>query len=107
MSNQIADNTAIETVDAQYWVNQYEALQRLRNNEDFKAVILNGYLKDKALNGVSLLAHPSVKQRNERPNVMEELVAISNLEYHLYMIDQLGSIAKEDAEEAEFGEDEE
>lgn len=109
MSNQIAENTAkeLETVEVEALIEQYESLQRLKNNEDFKKVILEGYLEKKVLESVSLLAVPAIKQRGQRPDVMEDLVSISNLKYYLQMIEQLGSVAKEDLNDAMFEEVEE
>jgi len=49
------ENEAIASVENQYWVNLKEALDRLNSNEDFKLVIKEGYFKDKAVNGVSML----------------------------------------------------
>ncbi len=97
MTNQ--EEIELETAEAQYWVDMAKALENLEKNEDFKKVVLNGYFRDKALDGVSLLAVPAVKQAGERPEIMEDLVAISNLKYHFSMIKNLGSIAEDDANE--------
>lgn len=86
----------LETTSAIYEVDLLEALERLEKNPDFKKIIVDGYLKEKALESVSLLAHPAIKQRGQRPDVMEDLVAISNLKYYLFMIKQLGEGAKAD-----------
>ena len=88
--------TELETVENQYWVDMYEALQRLEKNKDFQTVILEGYFRDKAVNGVSMLAEPSIKQQGQRGDIMEDMVAISNLQYHFKMIKNLGSIAQDD-----------
>lgn len=89
----------LETIDSSYWVLLKESLDRLKQNEDFKKVILEGYLKDKALGGVQALGRPDIKKRGERPDVIEELVAISNLNYYLSMINIMGESAKVDLEE--------
>lgn len=101
--NQTADNglTASELEEYNYYVGMRQALERLEKNPDFKTVILDGYFKDKAINGVSILANPGVKQRGERPLIMEELVAISALQDYFLVIKNLG------AEPEEFDEDEE
>lgn len=88
--------TELETTENQYWVDQNASLSRLKKNKDFQDVILNGYFKDKAINGVSLLAVPSVKEAGQRGDIMEDLVAISNLQYHFMMIENLGAIAEDD-----------
>lgn len=100
MSNRLTEEQKLAE-DRKYWVEMKESLERLEQNEDFKKVILEGYLKDKALNGVAILADPGIKQRGERSDVMEELVAIANLRYYLGMIYNLGDAAKQDLEEIE------
>ena len=91
----------LETVEVQHWVDLLEALERLERNPDFKKVIIDGYIQSKALDSVSLLARPDVKKRGERPDVMEDLVAISNFQYYLAMIHRLGGNYKQDLQEFE------
>ena len=94
-----ASEKELYTVENDYWVSAYEALGRLEKNEDFKKVILEGYFKDKALQGVNILATDYVRSNNLRGVVMEELVAISPLQDFFFMIKNLGS-------SPEIGEDE-
>jgi len=93
------ENEAIASVENQYWVNLKEALDRLNSNEDFKLVIKEGYFKDKAVNGVSMLATDYVVQNGVRPRVMEALVAISQLEDYFATIQSMGTIDNESEEE--------
>lgn len=86
-------------VENQYWVDMARDLAWLKGQPQFKRVILDGYFKDKAINGVSLLAHEHVKQNGLRSDVMEQLVAISNLEDYFVTIESLGTIPDEDTEE--------
>ena len=99
MSNQATNEQELETVDAIYWADMSDALARLEKNPDFQKVIKQGYLVDKALNGVSLLARDDVKKRGERPDVLEELVAVSALQDYFFTIFNLGAGAKQDLEE--------
>lgn len=95
----------METVETQYWANQYAALTRLENGnpqpDDFKTVILEGYFRDRALDGVSMLGTEYVKQSGKRPEVMETLVAISTLQDHFMTIKSIGGIAEEDISDLE------
>lgn len=77
-------------VENTYWAEMAQALERLESNEDFKKVILDGYFKDKAINGVSLLATDHVKRGGFRGDIMEQLVAISQLEDYFITIKSLG-----------------
>ena len=74
----------------EYWVSMADALERLENNEDFKKVILEGYFKDRAVSGVSILATDQVKNSGRRTDVMEGLIAISALQDHFYTIKAMG-----------------
>ena len=99
MTNQ--EEVELEMVENQQWVSRYEALQRLEKNPDFINVISEGYIRDRALNGVSMLANEGVKRQGQRPDVMEMLVSVSNLQDYFKMLKNLGAIAKDDMEEAE------
>jgi hypothetical protein len=105
MSNQ-DESVELETIEIEHYVDMGQALNRLKDNADFKKVILEGYFKDKALDSVSLLSMPVVKKRGERGDIMEDLVAISNLQFFFMVIDQMHRAAVEptlsDAEEAEL-----
>ena len=94
MSNQT--NQEILTTSNDYWVDLAEALVRLESNPDFKKVILEGYFRDKAVDGVSMLAHPEVKRRNQRGEVFEALVAISQLQDYFITIKNLGLIDEDE-----------
>jgi hypothetical protein len=97
--------TELEVTDVSYWADQLDALEKLEKNPEFKKIIMDGYLKDKVLDSVSLLTVPSIKDNNKRSDVMEDLVAASGLMYHLHMIRQLGEGARADLLEEEFGEE--
>lgn len=105
MSNQ-NENVELETTEIEHFIDMGQALDRLRNNEDFKKVILDGYIKYKAADSVSLLALPAIKKRGERGDIMEDLVAISNLQFYFMFIDQQHEAASDpvlsDAEEEEL-----
>lgn len=97
MSNQ--DNFDIEAQAEQDALNHDimmgEALARLKDNEDFKTVIMNGYLKDKALASVSLMAVPT--QRQSRSEIIEDIISASNLQYFFAMIEQFYAAAVDPA----------
>ena len=86
------------TVENEYWVGMNNALERLKQNKDFQTVILDGYFKDKAINGVSLLAQDAIVRDGHRTAVMEDLIAISSLEDHFITIANLGTVIPEEEE---------
>ena len=90
MSNQ-AD---LAVVEQEHHLVMGEALNRLRNNPDFKTVITEGYLGDKVTASVSLLAVPQIKEQGKRADIMEDLIAGSNLQYFFMQVDQFYEGAK-------------
>ncbi len=98
-SNANTENEILQ-VENTYWANMCQSLERLESNEDFKRVILDGYFKDKAINGVSLLATDHVRRGGFRPEIMEQLVAISHLEDYFMTIKSLGASPEVDEDDS-------
>lgn len=94
--NQTTNEVELEMTSRASIVRKYEALQRLKDNEDFRIVVLEGYLKEKAIDQVSLLGTDYVRKNNLRGILMEELVAISVFEEYMHMIENLGAPIEED-----------
>jgi len=102
MSNLTQEELTLIEAENQYWVELHNALERLHNNEDFKKVILEGYFKDKAIDGVSALANDYVIQNGKRTEVMEALIAISHLQDYFITIGKMvppKETAEDDVEE--------
>lgn len=87
MSNSEQEAIAAHTEQLDHAIKMGEAWKRLQRNADFKTIITNGYLKEKVLASVSLLSVPQIKQAGQRPDVMEDLVASSNLQYFFRVIE--------------------
>jgi len=77
----------LETVETEHYITMGEDLAWLKKNPQFQRVITEGYLKEKALDSVSMLADPGVIRRGERSAIMEDLVAGSNLAYFFLMVE--------------------
>lgn len=93
------DQELIEVAQHQYWVDKFNALERLRTNPDFVRVIQDGYFKDRAIDATSMLAHRQVVQDGTRGQLMEELVAISHLQRYFTVIENLGAPPRDDEDE--------
>lgn len=65
-----------------------EALAELDRNPSFKFLIREGYLRDKMLASASLLAVPQIKEKGQRTEVFEDIIAASNLQYWLLMVER-------------------
>ena len=89
----------LETTENQYWIDKCAALERLEKNPDFQSLILEGYFKDRSINGVSMLADDGVKRQGQRPDVMEMLVAVSQLMDYFRTVKNLGSLAIDEEED--------
>ena len=88
-------NEELFEIENKYWFDMNKALERLHDNPDFQLVILNGYFKDRAVNGVSMLANRGVIESNKRGQIFEELVAVSHLQDYFITIANLGSVSSE------------
>ena len=100
MNNLENEQVEVETIINNQWIAKYDALLRLERNPDFKTLILDGYFRDKAVDGVSLLANEGIKRQGLRADVMEQLVAISNLQDFFITVKNLGGNAKAALEES-------
>lgn len=101
------ENVELESADNSYAVEMYEALERLYDNKDFQKVILDGYFKNEPIRITSMLATDYIRKTGKRPELMEHLVAISNLEDWFNTIVQIGAPVEytdEELLEEELGE---
>lgn len=95
MSNQEEQNEIRVTVEeAEKAVGIYQALVRLKNNEDFKLIIETMYLKEQALDQISLLAHEGMVDKRER--IHEDLLSKSNLSMFMLIIESQGKRYEDD-----------
>ena len=75
-------------------VETYRALMRLKDNKDYKLIIETMYLKEQALDQVSLLAHQEMSETREK--IFEDLVAKSVLNMFLLVIETQGKRYEDD-----------
>jgi hypothetical protein len=105
------DEVELETIETTHHLERGEAFNRLKENPDFQKVIMDGYLKDKVLASVSLLAVPQISDQGRRPGVMEDLISASNLQYFFKQIEDFYEGAKNpilsDEEEEELAKQQE
>jgi hypothetical protein len=100
MSNLTPEEMKLFEEENTYWTELANALEELEKNTHFKKLILEGYFKDFAINQTSMLATDYVRKSGSRPEIMERLVAISNLQDWFNTIRQLTtSFAEEQDEE--------
>ena len=84
---------------AQLIIAEGDKVTRLMQNKDFQDIIMEGFIKQSALNKVSLLAVPEMAEH--RDNIMKELDAISILDAFLRNIQQTSYETKKSLAEFE------
>ena len=95
-------NQVVAVSDNTYWKTMKEDLDSLHTDDRFKRVILEGYFKDRAVNGVSMLASNHVVDNGLRPQIMEDLIGISRLQDYFLTINNLGTPTEEDEEDMDM-----
>ena len=78
------------------FIERNEAFQRLKNNPDFKLVILDWFLEKEAIRLVHLQGTPGASADVTDKSVVRQLTAISGLAEKFRMIENLGNTAKYD-----------
>lgn len=96
--NENMSDEEILTVGNDYWMQLAHDLEGLKQDERFQRVILEGYFKDRPINGVFMLDAPGVAENGARKDLMEEMISISKLQWYFKMIESMGS-APEETEE--------
>jgi hypothetical protein len=100
MSNPVEEQTVDMTIEyAEEQAALYDAMVRLEENEDFKAIILNGYIKEEALRLVSLLATPVEYANIPKEEVTKDLHGISSFQWWLKNKKQATSSIKQELSE--------
>lgn len=95
------EEVELELAERQADVERYEAMKLLYDEttpagKAFKTLILDGYMREKAVELTSLLAVPSMQQH--RSHLFEKLAGISHFENYLHMVENLGAPINEDEE---------
>jgi hypothetical protein len=88
----------LETISMERAVVVGEALEWLEKTDQWKTLIEEELITNKALASVSLLGFPDTKAQGYRPDVMEDLVAISNFQYFLLMVKNFHKAAIDDTQ---------
>jgi hypothetical protein len=93
------EDYGISLEQAQVIIAEGDKVFRLMQNQDFKDVIMEGFIQKSALNKVSLLALPDMKEHKE--SIILELEAISILDSFLRNIQQSAIQTKQSMNEYE------
>ena len=106
MSTEIIEAIERNIKQARIAVEESNALERLRNNKDFKKVILEGYFKEEAIRLVHLKADPSMQSLDSQKSIVSQLDAIGSFSAYLTHTLQRGAMASKQIESDEATRDE-
>ena len=94
----VTEQEDLAYIETEVWAKRYKALEQLHKNKDFQTLILEGFFRDRAVDGVSLLAHQHTIDSGTRGQIMEQLVAISHLQDYFRVVVNQGAPAAYDEE---------
>jgi hypothetical protein len=78
------------------------ALERLLNNRDFKAVIQHGYFEQEAIRLVHLKADPAMDRPDKQANILRDIDSIGALSGYLSEIERRADLAKREIADNEL-----
>ncbi len=78
-----------------------KVVERLEENEDFKTLIIDGYLEKEAERLFGVLVEPSSLKRDVLENIQDKLAAIRSLKQYFGVIGQNAHMAPSEIEEEE------
>lgn len=79
MSEQQIAEIEVSIEEAKEVVELGKALDRLTNNQDFKLIIREGYLRDEAVRLVHLKGDPNMQGESQQRNIDRDIMGIGSL----------------------------
>lgn len=79
---------------AEKQIEAMKALDRLKENKDFKTLILDGYLKDEASRVVLAKAEPGLQEEGTQAQLLRMIDGIGYFRQYLNKIFQFGAMAE-------------
>lgn len=84
---------------AREMVKRRDMAMKLTSNREFKALVLEGYMKDESVRMTHLLADPNMQQH--RNAIVESLSAIGQFKQYMSQIVTMGDMAERELADAE------
>ncbi len=104
--NQFLAQLEQQIKDAQASLELGKALARLRDNPDFKKLVVKGYLENEAVRLVHLKADPNMQSVQEQAGIDRDINAIGSLSQYFRAVEMMGSRAESSIAEAEAAREE-
>lgn len=93
MNEQAIHEIELNLKEAKQFVDAGIALERLRNNRDFKKVFGEGYFKDEAVRLVHLKADPSMQAPEYQAAIVKQMDGIGCVTSYMNMVQHQASMA--------------
>ncbi len=87
--------------EARQGIADMEALNRLRQNKDFKRIFLKLFLEDEPARLTTLLAHPSYQGDDTQADIINQLKSVSLFGQYMTKLNQFGISAQTALEDHE------
>jgi hypothetical protein len=94
MSEEMLQELELNIAEAKQIVELGDALERLKNNRDFKAVILDGYFRTEAARLVMGKAHPQMQRPDTQASFLRSIDAIGELGQYFNKLRQQAEMAQ-------------
>jgi hypothetical protein len=78
-----------------------DALERLKNNRDFRVVVATSYFKDEAVRLVHLKGDPNMQSADKQASIIKQMDAISSLNQFFLAIQMAAGMADKSIEEGQ------
>ena len=101
MSQEMFEQVEIDIHTAKALIRKGEALHRLRNNQDFRDVISEGYFVDDAVRLVHLKCSPAMQNDKEQAGINKSIDAIGSLSIYFSALITQAEMAKSSLAEDE------
>ena len=88
----------ISLEDAQRNIFLAETLDRLHKNNDFQAIIVQGFFKDEASRAVLLRADPEMFEEREQKQIDDIITSIGGLRQYFHKIFRMGQMSQQSME---------
>lgn len=86
-----------------FFILQHDYVKALEKNPAFKEIILEGFMKDYALEQIEALAIPECRSQEAQASIQRNIGAVSSLKQFLNMLLQHGANSVDELEASEKG----
>lgn len=101
MSNETLQQLDRSIKAAKGFVENGNALERLRNNKDFKKVVVEGFFEKEAIRLVHLKADPSMQSEASQKSIVSQIDAIGAFSQYLVSVEQFARLGAKSIDDDE------